>query len=161
MFSCTACDGVDRSGEPHTIALLPPPISMADISFEEAVKRSTLEDPRYQAGAYDFVRDALHLAVKKFCQGDDKQHVSGQQLLEGVRDHALKEYGPMALTLLNQWGVRRGSDVGCIVYNLISVGYFGKSEGDSLDDFDGGYEFADAFTTPFLPKRQKTANKPQ
>jgi len=31
--------------------------------------------------------------------------------------------------------------VGNIVYNLISVGYFGKSEGDSLEDFDHGYKF--------------------
>ena len=130
---------------------------MADISFEEAVQRSLRLDPQYQPAAYDFVRDALHVAVKKFCEGDDDQHVSGQQLLEGVRDHGLKEYGPMALTLLTQWGIRCGGDVGKIVYNLISVGYFGKSDGDSLEDFDGGYNFDEAFTAPYLPKRhQKT-----
>jgi uncharacterized repeat protein (TIGR04138 family) len=128
---------------------------MADISFETAVSRSVVNDPRYQPQAYDFVRDALHIAVKKFCAGDDKQHVSGQQLLEGVREYALKEYGPMALTMLNLWGLHRGVDVGNIVYNLIQVGYFGKSEGDSLEDFDGGYQFEEAFTEPFLPKGKR------
>lgn len=128
---------------------------MADISFEAAVSRSVASDARYQPQAYDFVRDALHIAVKRFCAGDDKQHVSGQQLLDGVRDHALKEYGPMALTMLNLWGLRRGVDVGNIVYNLIQVGYFGKSEGDSLEDFDGGYDFDEAFTEPFLPKGKR------
>ena len=132
---------------------------MADISFEEAVQRCTKIDPRYQAGAYDFVRDALHISVKKFCEGDEAQHVSGQQLLEGVRELALKEYGPMALTVLQQWGLRCGTDVGSIVYNLISINYFGKSDGDSLEDFDGGYDFAEAFITPFLPARQQPRAK--
>jgi len=129
---------------------------MADISFEEAVERSAQQDPRYLPGAYDFVRDALHLAVKKYCAGDEAQHVSGQQLLEGVRDLALKEYGPMALTILQQWGLNQGIDVGNIVYNLIGVGYFGKSEGDSLEDFDHGYKFEEAFTAPFLPVSQRS-----
>ncbi len=132
---------------------------MADISFEEAVSRSVSADPRYQAQAYDFVRDALHAAVKKFCSGDEAQHVSGQQLLEGVRDYGLKEFGPMALTLLGMWGLHRGTDVGNVVYNLIKVGYFGKSEGDSLEDFDGGFAFEEAFTRPFLPKGQRASRK--
>jgi uncharacterized repeat protein (TIGR04138 family) len=130
---------------------------MAEISFEEAVVRSFQLDPRYQPGAYDFVRDALHIAVKKFRGGDEAQHVSGRELLEGVREHALKEYGPMALTILGQWGLRRGIDVGNIVYNLITVGYFGKSDGDSLEDFDDGYSFEEAFTKPFLPKSRRAS----
>lgn len=111
-------------------------------------------DPRYQAGGYDFIREALHISVKKFRGGDEAQHVSGQELLEGMREYALKEFGPMALTVLNQWGLRCGSDVGNVVYNLIQVGYFGKNEGDSLEDFQGGFDFDDAFTVPFLPKRK-------
>ena len=47
----------------------------------------------------------------------------------------------MALTVLNEWGLERGEDVGNIVYNLIETGYFGKNEGDSIEDFAGGYEF--------------------
>jgi len=146
----------DRHFElPNLGAQFPSPVIMADISFEEAVARSFKLDPRYQPGAYDFVREALHVAVKKFRGGDEAQHVSGRELLEGVREHALKEYGPMALTILNQWGLYRGIDVGTIVYNLITVGYFGKSDGDSLEDFDDGYEFEEAFTKPFLPKSRR------
>ena len=132
---------------------------MADISFEEAVARSNKIDPRYQAGAYDFVREALHIAVKKYRGGDEGQHVTGKELLEGVREYALKEFGPMALTVLTQWGLRCGSDVGNIVYNLIKVGYFGKSDGDSLEDFDGGFDFEEAFTTPFLPKNGRSTGR--
>jgi uncharacterized repeat protein (TIGR04138 family) len=128
---------------------------MADISFEEAVERSIHLDPRFHSMAYEFVRDVLHIAVKKFRGGDEAQHVSGQELLEAMKDMALAEYGPMAKVLLNQWGIHRGRDVGSIVYNLIEVGYFGRSEGDSVEDFAGGYDFDDAFTTPFLPKSRR------
>jgi uncharacterized repeat protein (TIGR04138 family) len=57
----------------------------------------------------------------------------------------------MALHLLNDWGIQRGEDIGNIVYNLIDTGYFGKKDGDSLEDFAGGYDFEQAFGTPFLP----------
>lgn len=124
---------------------------MADISFEEAVGRSVDRDPRFHPAAYDFVRDALHVAVKKFRDGDEMKHVSGQELLEGVRDYALKEYGPMSLTVLQVWGIRKGLDVGHIVYNLIDAGYFGRSDGDSLQDFDNGFSFDRELTRPYLP----------
>jgi uncharacterized repeat protein (TIGR04138 family) len=125
---------------------------MTSISFGDAVRRSVQNDPRYHPAAYELVRDALHIAAKKFREENaDDQHVSGQELLEGFREHVLSEYGPMSALILDQWGLQRGEDVGNIVYNLISVGYFGKNEGDSIEDFSGGYDFAAAFSEPFLP----------
>ncbi|MBN8422268.1 MAG: hypothetical protein J0L73_25360 [Verrucomicrobia bacterium] len=125
---------------------------MTSISFVEAVRRSIHKDKRYQPAAYELVRDALHIAAKKFREEHaEDQHVSGQELLAGFRDHVLSEYGPMSFIILDQWGLRRGEDVGNIVYNLIDCGYFGKNDGDSIEDFAGGYDFEIAFTTPFLP----------
>ncbi|MFC5453739.1 Minf_1886 family protein [Prosthecobacter fluviatilis] len=125
---------------------------MTSISFGEAVRRSFQKDPRYQPAAYELVRDALHIAAKKFRdENAEDQHVSGQELLAGFLDHVLSEYGPMSMIILDQWGLRRGEDVGNIVYNLIDCGYFGKNDGDSIEDFAGGYDFELAFTTPFLP----------
>ena len=121
------------------------------ISFEEAVETAIVRDPRYQPEAYAFVRDALHVAATKFRGDSDDQHVTGQELLEGVRVHALQEFGPMAWFLLQEWGVIRGEDVGCIVYNLIESGYFGRNDGDRIEDFAGGYNFEETFTRPFLP----------
>ncbi len=121
------------------------------ITFEEAVAHAISQDPRYRHEAYEFVREALHVAAKVFRGEGSDQHVSGQELLEGVRVHALKQYGPMALLLLRMWGIERGEDVGSIVYNLIGSGYFGKNEGDSIEDFAGGYDFAEAFSRPFQP----------
>ncbi len=130
---------------------------MTSISFGDAVRRSIQNDPRYHPAAYELVRDALHIAAKKFRdENADDQHVSGQELLAGFRDHVLSEYGPMSNIILEQWGLQRGEDVGNIVYNLIDVGYFGKNDGDSLEDFAGGYVFSTAFSEPFLPSSARS-----
>jgi uncharacterized repeat protein (TIGR04138 family) len=126
-----------------------------DLSFHIAISQATAKDSRYHPLAYEFVRDALHVAAKHFRAGQEDQHVSGQEVLEGVKLHALAEYGPMALTVLHEWGISRGEDVGNIVYNLIDTGYFGKNDGDSLEDFSGGFEFEAAFTQPFQPASRK------
>lgn len=123
--------------------------------FAQAVHHAIQRDERYRPEAYDLVRVSLNHASQMFRQGQEDQHVSGQELLDGFRDYVIKEFGPMSLTLLNQWGLHRGLDVGNIVYNLIEIGYFGRNEGDSLEDFDGGYDFDSAFTEPFLPVKDR------
>ncbi len=130
---------------------------MRQMSFEEAVEQSMANDSRYEPEAYVFVRDALHVASAKFRADGPDQHVSGQELLEGARIHALAEYGPMAWFLLQGWGILRGEDIGNIVYNLIEVEYFGRNDGDSIEDFAGGFDFEEAFSHPFLPARQVQA----
>ena len=127
--------------------------------FTEAIAQVISTDGRYSPAAYDFVREALGVAVGKFQGSNEDQHVTGQQLLEGVRLHALNEFGPMAHTTLDLWGIRRGEDVGNIVYNLIEVGYFGRNDGDSLEDFAGGYDFEDAFVLPFQPNAVQQQRK--
>jgi uncharacterized repeat protein (TIGR04138 family) len=131
---------------------------MSELPFHLAVAQAANSDSRYAAQAYEFVREALHVAIKTFREGQEDQHVSGQEVLEGVRLHALSEYGPMAYTLLEMWGLHRGEDIGEIVYNLIQTGYFGKNENDSIQDFSGGFDFQEAFNEPFLP--QKGAKHP-
>ncbi|MCW0219057.1 MAG: hypothetical protein OJI67_12105 [Prosthecobacter sp.] len=128
---------------------------MSDFPFHYAIHQAVERDPRYHPHAYEFVRDALHVAVKHFREGLEDQHVTGQEVLEGVRIHALAEYGPMAFTILSEWGVNRGEDIGNIVYNLIETSYFGKNEGDSLEDFSGGFEFEQALSEPYRPKANR------
>ncbi len=127
------------------------------ISFEEAVRIACGNDPRYTPPAYEFVRDALHVAARKFRGDGPDKNVSGQEILEGLRIHAINEFGPMAQFTLEEWGVRRGEDVGNIVYNLIDCSYFGKMEGDSIEDFKDGFSFEEAFTRPFLPSNRAAA----
>ena len=109
-------------------------------------------DPRYDVEAYLFVREALDYTVKELKKpesGEDR-HVSGQELSEGIRRYALSQFGPMALTVLNSWGVKRTDDFGEIVFNLIEVGELGMREEDRREDFSSVYDFDIAFKVPFL-----------
>ena len=124
--------------------------------FPDYIAIALQRDGRYHPHAYELVRDALHLAMKHFKRDQGDQHVSGQQVLEGLRLHALEQYGPMALTVLNTWGIHQSIDVGNIVYNLIAAGFFGKSDNDSLDDFQGGIDLQQALSEPFLPRQQRS-----
>jgi uncharacterized repeat protein (TIGR04138 family) len=127
---------------------------MEELNFDKVLDKITALDPRYRREAYEFVREALDFTQKLVAQSakGSRRHVKGQELLAGMRDYALSQYGPMALTVLEEWGVRRCEDFGEIVFNFIDAGIFSKTADDSRDDFKGGYDFAKAFKDPFLPK---------
>ena len=63
--------------------------------------------------------------------------------------YALEEYGPLALAVMEQWGVTESSHVGDLVYNLIEVGVFGKQEGDRREQFDGLTPVAMLLNAPY------------
>ncbi|NQT93736.1 MAG: hypothetical protein HQ559_13330 [Lentisphaerae bacterium] len=88
-------------------------------------------------------------------QNSKKRHVSGAELLDGLRVYALQEFGPMAVTVLNAWGIRATDDIGDIVFQLVESGVLGKTDEDRRDDFAGVYDFDEAFTKPFLPTPQQ------
>lgn len=111
--------------------------------LDEIVRR----DPRYALEAYEFVGDALEHTQRllgrvppKEGAGERDVHVSGAQLLEGVRDLALREFGLMARTVFRAWGINHTADVGEIVFNLIDAKLMKKTAEDSLDDFRDVYD---------------------
>lgn len=131
---------------------------MQDLEFAEVVALIRKEDPRFDRKAYDFVRLGLDHTVKELKKKDSPRastsaHVSGRELLEGMRAYALDQYGPLTKTVLNSWGVKRCSDFGDIVFNLIEYNVFSKTENDRLEDFADIYSFEDAFVKPFLPTK--------
>lgn len=129
---------------------------MQKVNFTEALDQILSRDPRYDRDAYHFVREGLDFTVKllkKSATGKDR-HVSGQELLEGLRRYSLQEFGPMAKTVLNYWGVKRCEDFAEIVFNLVDKGILGKTEQDTREDFRGGYDFEEAFVKPYLPPPQ-------
>jgi uncharacterized repeat protein (TIGR04138 family) len=129
---------------------------MQKIGFAEALDAIVASDPRYQREAYVFLRDALDFTTKqqKKLKGTSVRHVAGPELLEGVRQYALKEFGPMVLTVFENWGIRCTQDIGNMVFNLIDAGIFGKTEEDSIEDFKDVYDFEEAFVKPFTPVRR-------
>lgn len=129
---------------------------MQKIGFIEALEEIVAKDPRYHRDGYLFLRDALDFTLTKQKRTQERipRHVTGQDLLEGVRLFALQEFGPMVPTVFSEWGIHRGEDVGEMVFKLVNAGIFGRSENDSLDDFRGGYSFHEAFVEPFLPSNR-------
>ncbi|HWI58523.1 MAG TPA: Minf_1886 family protein [Bacillota bacterium] len=131
---------------------------MQEISFDEAIELILAKDRRYQRDAYVFVREALDHTQKMVAKTSRGRlrHVSGQELLGGIRDYALAQFGPMAMLVLEEWGIRVSRDFGEIVFNMVDIGLLAKTEQDSRADFEGGYDFFEAFRKPFLPPSKQT-----
>lgn len=125
---------------------------MNDQSFEETTARICDKDSRYDMEAYYFMRDALGYATKKYERTGPNRHVSGVELSEAIREHAIREFGPITFLVLTDWGLYKTSDFGEIVYNLINEGVFGKSESDRKEDFNNVFEFDKAFLDPYEPR---------
>ncbi len=122
------------------------------------------EDRRYTFEAYVFLFEALNFAQNVLRMGaespteplaedepppGEEHHVTGQELCEAIRLYALDQYGYMAKTVLNSWGIRGTADFGEIVFNLIRIGQMRKTPSDTLVDFDGIYDFDVAFKQQF------------
>ncbi len=129
---------------------------MEKVQFDVAVKSITKQDRRFEADGYHFLKDALDHTIKALRNDEliEHRHVSGAELLEGVVEFALERFGPMAVAVLESWGIRQGDDVGAMVFNLIEVGAFGKSEDDAPSDFSGVMNLQDELLAPYRPTRE-------
>lgn len=128
---------------------------MSRDEFSIVVEKICDKDQRYEFGAYAFIREALDFTMRESLpESNGPSHVSGKVLLDGIRTYALDRYGPMTKVLFKEWGVSSCEDFGEIVFNLVDAGVLGKTEGDRKEDFQGGFDFAEAFERPFLPERK-------
>ena len=143
---------------------------MQPIDFDEALEKIVQKDPRYPRDAYRFVRDALDHTQAHLARGAERSnrggrkapkaatptHVSGRELLDGIRQFALNQFGPMVTTVLDEWGIRHTSDFGEIVFNMVDARLLNKTDEDSREDFKHAYDFKEAFERPFLPGSNTT-----
>lgn len=142
---------------------------MQAVNFEEVLEKILVTDKRYTRDAYLFLREALDHTQKvntrkrKDPKEPAARHVTGQELLDGIREYALQQFGPMTVTVLAEWGLTRCEDFGEMVFNMVDFRLLGKTETDSRADFKGGYSFEDAFVKPFRPaaKNPEKANPAQ
>jgi uncharacterized repeat protein (TIGR04138 family) len=118
---------------------------------QEKLEQIAERDGRYAYEAYEFLYEALdhtlHMLGKVpplLREPDERYHVTGEQLLNGVRDLALKQFGLMARTVFHAWGINRTGDFGEIVFTLVEAGLMSKTEEDSLHDFQDVYDLDDA-----------------
>jgi uncharacterized repeat protein (TIGR04138 family) len=131
-------------------------------SFAESVDKILIKDGRYDRDSYYFVREGLDYTLKVPKKHGDRQtprHVSGQELLDGLRRYAIHQFGPMAKTVLVHWGIRQCGDFGEIVFNMVEKGILGKTEQDSREDFKDGYDFDEVFVKPYQPLVRHTGSR--
>lgn len=120
--------------------------------IEERITQLRQRDRRYARNGYYFVLDALDYTIETL--GKDRatgenRHVGGKELLEGIRELAADQFGPMATVVLDRWGVRATEDFGELVFNLIDIGLLSRRPSDSRLDFADGFDFAHAFEEKF------------
>ena len=124
-------------------------MTMHHAGIAELVRR----DPRYAYEAYEFVFDALTHTQKLLgreppeeaenafaAELEPQYHVTGPELLEGIRALALREFGLMARTVFRLWGIARTDDFGEIIFNLVESGLMSKTDEDSRADFHNVYD---------------------
>jgi uncharacterized repeat protein (TIGR04138 family) len=109
----------------------------------DELRRLVKERRRYPIEAYLFLYQALDTAQKVV---GEKRHVSGPELLEGVRRLAVEQFGPLALMVFNHWGIRRTEDVGDMVFNLVDRDLMGKTDQDRREDFDAVFDFEEVLS---------------
>jgi uncharacterized repeat protein (TIGR04138 family) len=125
---------------------------MDQTKFEAALNQIIAREPRFDRAAYHFLREALDFTLKERKKATGQAgHVSGPQLLDGIRRYALKQFGPMVPTVFGHWGLKATEDFGRMVFSLVEAEIFSKTEEDSLEDFKSAYTFHDAFVAPFIP----------
>jgi len=118
-------------------------------------------DRRYHRNAYFFVFEALRYAQEQLGLGqpsitddpalEEQRHVTGQQLCESIRRYAVDQYGMLAKSVLNDWGVHKTADFGEIVFSLIEIGQMKKTASDRREDFENVFDFNDGLRDAFLP----------
>lgn len=96
----------------------------------------------FRPEAYFFVLEAMENAMAAM---DERGHISGEDLLDWIRDLGCERYGVMAGEVFNAWGVQATIDFGRIVFHLVDDGLLRKREEDSLADFIDKFDFQDAF----------------
>jgi uncharacterized repeat protein (TIGR04138 family) len=111
-------------------------------NFYQVIEEICAKDQRYKADSYEFTMQALSFTQKKLGK---EGHLSGKELLEGIREFTLEQYGPMAKTVLTHWGIKKTEDFGNIVFNMIEQRLLSKTESDRLEDFKDVYDFKNAF----------------
>jgi uncharacterized repeat protein (TIGR04138 family) len=132
--------------------------------FEEIVRR----DPRFAYEAYEFLFAALahtqlmldRVPPDEPSRGEKDYHVSGRELVHGVRDLALREFGFMARTVFHMWGIDRTADFGDIVFNLVEAGLMSKTAQDDRRDFEDVFDLDEALVHQFRIELHEGAEDP-
>ena len=116
---------------------------MTELQFADEILDQLQErNPRFHARSYEFVLRALHSVIRSL---DEPRHITGRELTDGVRELALGQYGPLARTVLEHWGIHETEDVGRVVFAMVEQGILVKEDEDHQEDFTDLFDFEEVF----------------
>lgn len=121
------------------------------------MSREQGEDLRFPGEAYRFLLDALE---RTRIQYQREGHVSGQELLVGIREHAGDLFGPTAAMVFQEWGIRDGSDFGFMIFELVDRGVLARRKEDSPTDFEGDRSYNQLFEEDYFELSKSEEMKP-
>jgi uncharacterized repeat protein (TIGR04138 family) len=117
--------------------------------FLDKLEAVLAQDPRFHKDAYLFIFDALEYTVKKLGKAElataAERHISGRDLLMGISEYGLDQFGPLTLAVFTHWGLKQTRDFGQIVFNLVEAGLMSKTDRDNIEDFVEVYSFEEEF----------------
>lgn len=120
---------------------------MGELGFRDGVlDQIRLREGRFHESAFLFVLAALESLQSRL---PERRHVDGRELAHAVRELALERFGVMSRLVLEHWGVQSTAHVGDIVFALVDTGLLMSQPGDSRLDFEGVYDFDDAFEASY------------
>lgn len=128
-------------------------------SFESAVEEIMRSHTEYAREAYSFIRESMEAAKEQFGKTGENPHISAKELYMGTCKHALDSFGPLAPEVLSYWGLCSPDDIGAIVYNLIEAGVFGRSKGDTREQFHDLPPLQEILDEPYRPKKASPGKK--
>ena len=120
--------------------------------MKKNIEQIAKEDGRYNASAVKFIYDGLGYTIQSVKEGGkqfDSHHISGAELANGIAQLAVKRWGRLAKSVLNQWGVKTTRDIGEIVHLMIANEWMTAQENDIIEDFDDVYDFEETFEKNF------------
>ncbi|MEZ5940494.1 MAG: hypothetical protein R3C18_03815 [Planctomycetaceae bacterium] len=125
------------------------------------ISQSPASGLKFHPDAYRFVFEALHFTQQKLNRpaaehpDDEEAHITGQELLHGIKRLGLKRFGRLAKTVFEHWGVKSTGDFGRIVFELIERGEMRKTDRDQLSDFMSVYDFQEALVDDYTIKTKE------
>lgn len=121
----------------------------AEIDVEGLLLAARRRDTRYRLAAYRFVlTEGIEFTMREHLgiPRGEYRHMTGREIAEGLRELALREFGPLAYDVWKWWGITTTRDWGEVIFNMIAVGLLNANEDDHPEDFDDIYDVREALS---------------
>jgi len=123
--------------------------------LKDPLRKLSLQDGRFTPEAFQFLFEALDEVVQSTGRDTAEgaaRHISGRELLGGLRRHANKLFGPLAAQVWRSWGIHETLDWGRVVFLLVDAKLLNRQDSDTIEDFRDGFDFDEALVTSYKPK---------